>query len=228
MEQVNYIKHLNAVFLQFSKDGRLNPTHISLYVALFQLWNNYHFPMEFYINREEAMRFSKIGSKTTYHRCIKELHHWKYLFYEPSHNPFKGSRIKMFNFGTSDGQALYPSRTSIGTSDGQAVVSINKHIQTGKNNTNDTKLDKPKNENEVIDFFEKENWPELEAKKFYNHYQGIGWKVGGKTKIVDWHATARNWMLKADEIKEEKTMVAVSQNTDNLKTSSNKNYNEPL
>ena len=228
MEQVNYIKHLNAVFLQFSKDGRLNPTHISLYVALFQLWNNYHFPMEFYINREEAMRFSKIGSKTTYHRCIKELSHWKYLLYEPSHNPFKGSRIKMFNFGTSDGQALYPSRTNIGTSNGQAVVSINKHIQTGKNNTNDTKLDQPKNENEVIDFFEKENWPELEAKKFYNHYQGIGWKVGGKTKIVDWHATARNWMLKADELKEEKTMVAVSQNTDNLKTHSNKNYNEPL
>lgn len=228
MEQVNYIKHLNAVFLQFSKDGRLNPTHISLYVALFQLWNNYHFPIEFYINREEAMQFSKIGSKTTYHRCIKEMHHWKYLLYEPSHNPFKGSRIKMFNFGTSDGQALYPSDTNIGTSNGQAVVSINKHIQTGKNNTNDTKLEQPKNENEVIDFFEKENWPELEAKKFYNHYQGIGWKVGGKTKIVDWHATARNWMLKADEIKEEKTMVAVSQNTDNLKTSSNKNYNEPL
>lgn len=228
MEQVNYIKHLNAVFLQFSKDGRLNPTHISLYVALFQLWNNYHFPMEFYINREEAMRFSKIGSKTTYHRCIKEMHHWKYLLYEPSHNPFKGSRIKMFNFGTSDGQALYPTRTNIGTSNGQAVVSINKHIQTVKNNKNENKLDQPKNENEVIDFFEKENWPELEAKKFYNHYQGIGWKVGGKTKIVDWHATARNWMLKADELKEEKTMVAVSQNTDNLKTHSNKNYNEPL
>jgi len=228
LEQVNYIKHLNAVFLQFSKDGRLNPTHISLYVALFQLWNNYHFPMEFYINREEAMRFSKIGSKTTYHRCIKEMHHWKYLLYEPSHNPFKGSRIKMFNFGTSDGQALYPTRTNIGTSNGQAVVSINKHIQTVKNNKNENKLDQPKNENEVIDFFEKENWPELEAKKFYNHYQGIGWKVGGKTKIVDWHATARNWMLKADELKEEKTMVAVSQNTDNLKTNSNKNYNEPL
>jgi len=228
LEQVNYIKHLNAVFLQFSKDSRLNPTHISLYVALFQLWNNYHFPMEFYVNREEAMRFSKIGSKTTYHRCIKELHHWNYLLYEPSHNPFKGSRIKMFNFGTSDGQALYPNPTNIGTSNGQAVVSINKHIQTGKNKANDTKLDKPKNENEVIDFFEKENWPELEAKKFYNHYQGIGWKVGGKTKIIDWHATARNWMIKAEELKEEKTMVAVSQNTDNLKTSSNKNYNEPL
>ncbi len=134
----------------------------------------------------------------------------------------------MFNFGTSDGQVLYPSPTNIGTSNGQAVVPINKHIQTGINNTNGNKLDRPKNENEVINFFQKENWPELEAKKFYNHYQGIGWKVGGKTKIIDWQATARNWMLKADELKTEKTTVAVSQNTDNLKTSSNKNYNEPL
>ena len=216
------------MFLQFSKDGRLNPTHISLYVALFQLWNNYQFPVNFHINREEVMQFSKIGSKTTYHRCIKELHHWKYLLYEPSHNPFHGSKIKMFNFGTSDGQVLNPSHTNIGTSNGQAVVPINKHIQTGINNTNGNKLDRPKNENEVIIFFQKENWPELEAKKFYNHYQGIGWKVGGKTKIIDWQATARNWMLKADELKMEKTLVAVSQNTHNLKTSSNKNYSEPL
>lgn len=228
MEQINYIKHLNAVFLQFSRDGRLNPTHISLYVALFQLWNNYHFSNGFYINRDEVMQYSKIGSKTTYHRCIKELHHWKYLLYEPSHNPFKGSRIKMFNFGTSDGQVLYPNHTNIGTSNGQAVVSINKPIQTGKNNINGNKLDRPKNENEVVVFFQRENWPGLEAKKFFNHYQGIGWKVGGKTKIVDWQATARNWMLKADELKGEKTMVADSQNTDNLKTSSNKNYHEPL
>ena len=228
MEQINYIKHLNAVFLQFSKDGRLNPTHISLYVALFQLWNNYHFPTNFHINREEVMQFSKIGSKTTYHRCIKELHHWKYLLYEPSHNPFHGSKIKMFNFGTSDGQVLSPSHTNIGTSNGQAVVPINKHIQTGLNNTNGNKLDRPKNENEVINFFQEENWPELEAKKFYNHYQGIGWKVGGKTKIIDWQATARNWMLKADELKTEKTVGSVSQNTDNLKTSSNKNYSDPL
>ena len=133
MENVNYIKHLNNVFLQFSKDTRLNPTHISLYVALFQLWNSNFFKLEFYINREEVMAYSKIGSKSTYHRCIKELSHWEYIVYLPSHNPFKGSRIKMFQFGTSDGQALYPSRTEMDTSNGQALVSINKHIQTYTN-----------------------------------------------------------------------------------------------
>jgi hypothetical protein len=136
LEDINYIKHLNGVFEQFSKDTRLNPTHISLYIALFQIWNDYHFTESFYVNRSEVMELSKVGSKTTYHRCIKQLSHWKYLLYTPSHNPFRGSRIKMFNFGTSDKQLLYPSHTNIETTDGQALVSKTKHIQTIKNNTN--------------------------------------------------------------------------------------------
>ena len=136
MEHINYIKHLNAVFVQFSKDNRLNPTHISLYVALFQLWNMNFFKDEFYINREEVMTYSKIGSKSTYHRCIKELSYWKYILYIPSHNPFKGSSIKMFDFGTSAGQVVDQSCIQKETSNGQALVSINKHIQTIENNKN--------------------------------------------------------------------------------------------
>jgi len=122
MKEVNYIKHLNAVFIQFSKDSRLNPTHISLYMALFQIWNNNRFTEEFYVNRDEVMSFSKIGSNTTYHRCIKELDSWKYLMYTPSHNPFRGSRIKMFNFWTSDKQAVYQYNPK----NEQALVSIYK------------------------------------------------------------------------------------------------------
>ena len=139
MEEVNYIKHLNGVFGQFSKDSRLNPTHISLYVALFQFWNTNYFKSEFFINRDEVMQYAKIGSKSTYHRCIKELDHWNYIIYIPSHNPFKGSRIKMFDFGTTPGQVVDQSHTKIGTSNGQAVVPINKHIQTLENQKNNNK-----------------------------------------------------------------------------------------
>ena len=116
---MNYIKHLNGVFLQFSKDNLLNPTHISLYIALFQLWNYNRFPDEFHISREEIMKFSKIGSNTTYHRCIKELSHWKYIIYNPFHNPFKGSKVKLFNFSTSDNQEMYLEYPI----NGQALVS---------------------------------------------------------------------------------------------------------
>ena len=137
--EINYIKHLNGVFEHFSKDNRLNPTHISLYVALFQLWNSNFFRQEFYINREEVMEYAKIGSKSTYHKCLKELSYWSYIVYKPSHNPFKGSKIKMFDFGTSSEQVVNQSCTNIKTSNGQAVVPINKHIQTIKNAKNKNK-----------------------------------------------------------------------------------------
>ena len=68
---MNYIKHLNAVFQKVYADKRLNTTHVSLYMALFQFWNLNRFREEFYIDRQEVMELSKIGSTATYHRCFK-------------------------------------------------------------------------------------------------------------------------------------------------------------
>jgi hypothetical protein len=215
---MNYIKHLNAVFQKIYADKRLNTTHVSLYMALFQFWNINRFPEEFYIDRQEIMQLSKIGSTATYHGCLKQMNTWKYLKYMPSHNPYKGSKIKLFNFGTTSEQVV----NELETSTEQALIrntNINKQIE----NINKTKL--PKNEFEVIDFFKKKKWPANEAKKFYNHYQGIGWKIGGKIKIKDWQATASNWMLKANEFE---TADVVSQKKDNLRTNKNKDYGQPL
>lgn len=178
MEEVNYIRHLNAVFVQFSKDNRLNPTHISLYMALFQLWNNNRFKEVFYVNREEVMQLSKIGSKSTYHRCVKELNHWKYIVYFPSHNPYKGSKIKMNNFGTSSGQVQVHSSPKNETSIGQALVPLYKHIQTIENKN----INKQGN-------FKKSNFNDSENHSKHN---------------------------------------SSVPNQDNLKTTKNKNYNEPL
>lgn len=216
---MNYIKHLNAVFKRFSKDSRLNPTHLSLYVALFQFWNINRFSDVFYINRGEIMQMAKIGSKNTYHRCLKNLNDWSYIIYLPSHNPYKSSQVKMLTFSTS-------IDTSTGTSTepvmGQALVP---DINVNKQNTNGYKLELPEKEIEVLEFFKKENWSLLEGKKFYNHYNSIGWKIGGKIKITNWHSTAQNWMLKAEELKGLKVSTHAR---DNLKTVKNKNYDEPL
>lgn len=179
MQDVNYIKHLNSIFIQFSKDNRLNPTHISLYIALFQLWNLNRFLEEFFINRDEVMQLSKIGSKSTYHRCIKELNHWKYIVYFPSHNPYRGSKIKILKFGTSSGQVVVHNRPKNETSTGQALVPIYKHIQTIENNKKSNKQKNFKN----LDFNNSEN------------------------------DSKRNSSVP---------------NQDNLKTTKNKNYNEPL
>lgn len=239
-QAVNYILHLNSVFLQFQKDNRLNPTHISLYMALFQLWNYNRFPEQFQINREEVMKLSKIGSKTTYHRNLKELSHFGYTLYVPSHNPFKGSRIHMPVFGTTHGRAV---NLPVPNSE-QAVGPIYKHTKTLKTNKKETKSAKPKNEQVVIDFFKKSKWPIVEAQKFFNHYESNGWKIGGATQMFNWRASAKKWMLNATELKQNKqqsqfldnphfqhsstTKGVHTREEDSLHTTRDKNYNQPL
>ena len=95
---MNYIKHLTGFFDKVAIDKTLNPTHVSLYIALFQFWNCNRFKNPISINRDEVMRISKISSKATYHKCLKNLHSLGYINYEPSYNPFKGSHVILFNF----------------------------------------------------------------------------------------------------------------------------------
>ena len=95
---MNYIKHLTGFFDRIVHDQNLNPTHISLYIALFQFWNVNRFQNPISITRDEVMRISKICSKATYHKCMRELNDKGYLKYEPSFNPFKGSMVILFNF----------------------------------------------------------------------------------------------------------------------------------
>lgn len=62
--RINYI-HLNTFFAQIRKDDRLHANHISLYLALFQVWNQYRFSNPFPILREEVIRLCHIGSLNT-------------------------------------------------------------------------------------------------------------------------------------------------------------------
>ena len=95
---MNYIKHLTGFFEKVATDKTLNPTHVSLYMSLFQFWNCSRFKNPISISRDEVMRISKISSKATYHKCLKNLHSLGYINYEPSYNPFKGSHVYLFNF----------------------------------------------------------------------------------------------------------------------------------
>jgi hypothetical protein len=95
---MNYIKHLTGFFEKVAQDKTLNPTHVSLYIALFQFWNCNRFHNPFSISRDEVMRISKISSKATYHKCMKNLNELGYIDYQPSYNPFRGSMVALFNF----------------------------------------------------------------------------------------------------------------------------------
>ena len=78
---------------------------------------------------------------------------------------------------------------------------------------------------EVVEYFVLKNIAPLEAEKFFNYYESNGWLVGGKTKMKNWNAASRNWILNAPNYNQEKQMTPVP---NHLHVSKNKNYNEPL
>lgn len=104
---VNYISHLNAWFEKSFEDERLQSSHMSLYMALFQFWNMNRFQNPFTIYRDEIMKAAKIGSKTTYTKCLKDLHTWQYIKYDPSFNPHRGSQVHLYTFGKGSGKGKW-------------------------------------------------------------------------------------------------------------------------
>lgn len=304
---MNYIKHLTGFFEKVERDKQLNPTHISLYIALFQGWNCNRFKNPISISRDEIMRISKISSKATYHKCLKALHTQGYINYEPSYNPYRGSHVYLFNFADDlkpatktekkappnfepvSEQAVNKSQSGNETGVEQVAEQVvvpyinNTNITNNQNIPNSLNLHEPEkkiensgrnleNQNgeekekdsaekekdnlvtssvssraqsrfeikrrtagdsqvelnpsieEVLLFFQTENFPELEANKFYNYFNSIGWLVGGKTKMVDWHSAAKNWMLNAPKYQPEER----HDRSTNLNTSIDKDYGEPL
>jgi len=239
---MNYIKLLNGAFERFYFDDRLNPTHISLYMALFQEWNSSRFADEFYVNRRDLMRCAKIGSKSTYHRCVTDLDSWLYLCYFPSNNPYKGSKIKMSIIGTSDepnmgrynptleqlaeqyhpinGQVVDPHRPT----SGQALVSNTNNIKQ------ENYIKQPKGWQAVINFFVEKGFNADEGKKFFEHYETRNWQTSDGKPIRDWRALATNWMDRTElfDEKNESNQKKASQIKDNLRTTKNKDYGQPL
>jgi hypothetical protein len=241
--EVNYIRHLETVSMTMAEDSRLNTTHVSLYLALFLIWNHHRFRNPMSINRTELMKISKIGSQGTYHKCMTDLHKWSYIKYEPSHNPFKGSLIHMINFCTSAEQVVKQLVEQV------SDTSINSINNTNQKNQSKGELNSPEKKNstaipsssktplrfvppsleQIQNFFSENKADVLDAEKFFNHFESNGWLVGGRTKMKNWQAAARNWILNSKKF--EKQILTKNQSgsgADRIHLVTDKNYNIPL
>lgn len=267
---MNYIKHLTGFFERVSQDKTLNPTHVSLYIALFQFWNCNRFKNPISISRDEVMRISKISSKATYHKCLKHLHALGYIKYEPSYNPFRGSHVIMFNFAadlkpqpktssknepflesvgeqvankqnTGNEQAVIPYINNTNNSKFVNNLNLDEREQNEKNEYSESQRDTEEASQEkkwrekkkgfteprfaeIKTYFQENSYPEIEARKFYNHFSSVGWLVGGKTQMVNWEAAAKNWMLNTEKF----NIQPIKTNNQHLNTTTEKNYAEPL
>lgn len=208
---MNYISHLSAFYTRVYADTRLTPHHISLYSALFQLWNSARFENPFQVNRQELMMLSKIGSVNTYTRCLKELDAWQYVRYSPSRNISVGSRVAII---TSDNSTAPATDTALRHSNKQKVNNLN--IPTMA---------------EVEDYFRAENFPAEQAALFFNYNQAKGWMMGNN-RILNWQSAAINWVSKRSSfdkaMSKPRQATKTLQSVNNLFATTNKDYHEPL
>jgi hypothetical protein len=263
---MNFIKHFIGWMDQMATDDRLTPHHVSLYVSLFSLWNLHHFRNPISIARQEVMQISKIGSVNTYLRCLKQLHQWGYLKYEPSYNPLRGSKVYLYRFDNApdtgtDAAAkqvpitqVRPSLNYINNTNHENIDSDSEPANTSSFSNDERKneppiglLDDPTQKEKValkrkrVDFlppdevsvkafFQSQQYPEMEAQKFFNYFQSNGWKVGGRASMQDWQAAARNWMLNANKYRNENTATnhTPSPRPGRLDIRDDKDYEEPL
>lgn len=52
----------------------------------------------------------------------------------------------------------------------------------------------PRSLEQVITYFKELGSNDKDANTYYNHFESNGWRVGGKTPMKDWRASARNWV----------------------------------
>lgn len=78
-------------------DTRLKPVHISLSIALCHQWIASKFQRPYRVSRSLLMAASRIRSKATYHKALKELQSFGYLKYRPSYHPFKASEVEILD-----------------------------------------------------------------------------------------------------------------------------------
>jgi hypothetical protein len=84
---------IDDFLIKAAQDKQLLPSHLALFMAIFY-YSPYENPHEqFRVSRKSLMQFSKLQSKTTYHKCMQDLVLSGYILYEPSFDTYQASRI---------------------------------------------------------------------------------------------------------------------------------------
>lgn len=169
-----------SYFERIIQDNMMHPSHISLYVSLFQLWSMNTFQNPFRICRKEVMKISKIKSFATYHKCINEIHNAGFIIYRPSYDFYIGSSIEMVDY------------RSVMVFENKAVLEPEKfHQEAHFSIPNLCDIEIYFNEREMLSD---------EAMQFYLSYQAKNWKLSNKEPMKCWRSAARNWITKVKNI----------------------------
>jgi len=97
---------LAVFFNKIIPEQRINTSHVSIYIVLYHYWFSNQFENPIHITRAEVMKKSKVSSKATYHKCIRDLHALGFINYVPSYHPTEGSKVFLANLNNENGNDL--------------------------------------------------------------------------------------------------------------------------
>jgi len=253
-DSVNYIRHLSHFYTHVRKDNRLKGNDISLYHALFQIWNDHHFPTEFPIVREEVMLLCKIGSRNTYSQSIKWLHKCGYIIYHPSERPYMHSKIRIIQFtekGTRQLSLFEASDAKTGTRT-KEKTETHTAPQKGpysKQKNDPCKVSKMRQKYNNKQLNNKTESKQTHSKKIINHEEktptmeaAANWfaqrgQTAQEARKFFYHYQAINWTLSGQPISDwqaaaakwtENIKTKINNNPGKLHTDDNKTYTHPL
>jgi hypothetical protein len=89
------VRELTDFYNAIREDNRITTTHISLYMALFELWNGNDFHNPIQVTGRKIMEAAKISGLATFHKCIRDLDAFSYILYMPSRNPAISSMVNL-------------------------------------------------------------------------------------------------------------------------------------
>jgi hypothetical protein len=89
------VSELSVFYDAIREDHRIGPTHISLYMAIFQLYNLNGFQNPVQTNRACLMHMAKIAGLATFHKCMRELQEGGYVEWKASYDHRVMSQIFM-------------------------------------------------------------------------------------------------------------------------------------
>lgn len=203
---MNYILQQIFFYQHIEKDPRIKPLHISLYMALFQVWNARHFPPSFIVARTRLMQKSKIGSKATFAKTMRELNELGYISYTP---PMKTVVVHELNCCSPESETgLVPK-----------VEHIDKVLKP-KTRLNNKEIITYPSEEEVKNWFLEKNESAALALTFFYYYSANGWMMGNYA-MKDWRAAAAKWIITT------KT-TTYNANAKYVHTNKRKDYSKPL
>ena len=90
---MNSAEQLNNFLARVTSDTNLTTTHIGVCTALAVAWIDSGLVNPFNVSRSRLMIASRIKSKATYHKVVKDLVSLRYLKYNPSYHPSKGTEV---------------------------------------------------------------------------------------------------------------------------------------